>query len=801
MKSRAPTSTSRLLFAAASTLLLVLQTPSIHAQTSNELKFTDHILDDQCVAQPYAVPGLADEYTVGVLAIRGFPAAYREFNLTFSEYLTATAGTRFDRPIRFVMKPMNFNSLFDEIASSQVDFFYVNPSAYSCVESEYGAHSLVSQISKRKVGDTEYDLTEFGGVIFARADSDIDTIEQIKDRVVAAASISGLGSGQMQFRKLLKHGLHHLNDPSQVVFTSNQEKVVNGVLKGDFDVGFVRTDQIERTIDEETGEIVDKSLLKVISPVEGLMSDGEPFPFESSTELYSEWNVAALNHVPNRVNLAVQEALVALMDHAQVGETLAECYDTNNCEHTARALESDDDFSEDDFSEDDFSQEDDTNYEDDFTIADSFGGHDDTFGSDFVTNVTDDTTFFNIGDDNPTFVTFGDDDDGGFEMNTCMEECEATIPLPTPRCDTTPSLAKIAYAARKAGKYAGFRTTLTYMSLRDMQEETGFIRKNLSTGKMQCIRSNNLFDAVACPRGHYKKSPYDVVNGCEAAGKPCGDGFQCLCKPCVKAFEINVFLRGKDTEEACDKFSVCGQLEQGQELVFLATDNEKRDEMELTVKMHAGKVVQNIMTEKVLPEEIIKDDSVSKFVKSQATKYTHEFKVASNKVGVMMIEVLANGKQIPESPFRIMVEPRDCSVVGESRIPDIDGNCVCAHNTVEKGGDCVEPSQTKNVVVTILGALVLGFLSMFAVHRVRAIRRLQRDHQVLLNRLDEVTGSTGNFLHGEIPIKDGHKELGFGAMIKRDELIDFGVLAIFFIGFISFAHYNMSSTFIAYSTL
>eukprot|EP00957_Ditylum_brightwellii_P169627 12911413-Ditylum_brightwellii.AAC.1 len=68
----------------------------------------------------------------------------------------------------------------------------------------------------------------------------VQNVTDLRGKSVAAASISGLGSGQMQFRKMIGKGMSYINDPKQVVFTSNQGKVVNGVLYGEFDVGFVR---------------------------------------------------------------------------------------------------------------------------------------------------------------------------------------------------------------------------------------------------------------------------------------------------------------------------------------------------------------------------------------------------------------------------------------------------------------------------------------------------------------------------------------------------------------------------------
>jgi len=44
-------------------------------------------------------------YNIGVHAPSGIETAYREFNLTFEEYLDRVVGDRFIPPIRFQMKP------------------------------------------------------------------------------------------------------------------------------------------------------------------------------------------------------------------------------------------------------------------------------------------------------------------------------------------------------------------------------------------------------------------------------------------------------------------------------------------------------------------------------------------------------------------------------------------------------------------------------------------------------------------------------------------------------------------------
>ncbi len=188
--------------------------------------------------------GTKRHYKVGVLSIRGPAQAYTEWNQTFNPYLSETAGKMFDPPLTFSMEALDFVTLYTSVSffilffclhhalcanqwrqveTKQLDFIYVNPSAYSCIESEHGASSLVTQRSIRVVGKNTYITTEFGGVVFTRADrDDLQTLQDLKGRSFAAASISGLGSGQAQFRTLRQRGLDYLNDPVQVLAAAYQ---------------------------------------------------------------------------------------------------------------------------------------------------------------------------------------------------------------------------------------------------------------------------------------------------------------------------------------------------------------------------------------------------------------------------------------------------------------------------------------------------------------------------------------------------------------------------------------------------
>lgn len=153
-----------------------------------------------CLDLQVPTPLLPDQqrlFRVGVLAIRGVESATAQWKLTFGDYLTATAGAEFDPPITFEMVPVPFGlerEPADEFIHGDYDFVYANPSMFSCVDSEVGMNTLTSQISKRKVKGSVYELTEFGGVVFTQANNtEIETMQDLKDKRLGLVSIAGLG--------------------------------------------------------------------------------------------------------------------------------------------------------------------------------------------------------------------------------------------------------------------------------------------------------------------------------------------------------------------------------------------------------------------------------------------------------------------------------------------------------------------------------------------------------------------------------------------------------------------------------
>jgi hypothetical protein len=64
-------------------------------------------------------------------------------------------------------------------------------------------------------------------------------------------------------------------------------------------------------------------------------------------------------------------------------------------------------------------------------------------------------------------------------FNDCLIGLDQILSM---RYDTTGSLALRAYDAMSTGRYTGRRSTLSYMGLRNMQEEKSFINREEGTG-------------------------------------------------------------------------------------------------------------------------------------------------------------------------------------------------------------------------------------------------------------------------------------------------------------------------------
>ena len=187
------------------------------------------------------------KYVVGIYSSEGEEEVFRLYNKTFAQYLTASAGRRFDPPIQFEIIPVTLSSLVQKGSEQKVDFMFGSAAVSSCMAAEQQAEPLVTVINRRQARGHTYELDLYGGVMFTLANNTrVNTIEDFKGKTIGAGGVTAMGAGQSQFFEMFRVGLSYVADPAQVVFTVDERLIVEGVLNKEFEIGFARTDQIER---------------------------------------------------------------------------------------------------------------------------------------------------------------------------------------------------------------------------------------------------------------------------------------------------------------------------------------------------------------------------------------------------------------------------------------------------------------------------------------------------------------------------------------------------------------------------
>lgn len=111
--------------------------------------------------------------------------------------------------------------------------------------------------------------------------------------------------------------------------------------------------------------------------------------------------------------------------------------------------------------------------------------------------------------------------------------------------------------------------------------------------------------------------------------------------------------------------SLCGEVEQGEELRFHIHDNLDRDNATLTALVHFGQETRS-----------------SKVTRTPGEDHAYDFAFSQNHRGVAILEIAVDGVQVPESPWRVEVIERVClenQMVAVSQLKAMLLQCVPAN--------------------------------------------------------------------------------------------------------------------------
>ena len=236
-------------------------------------------------------------------------------------------------------------------------------------------------------------------------------------------------------------------------------------------------------------------------------------------------------------------------------------------------------------------------------------------------------------------------------------------------------------------------------------ESAGFLKQN-DKGEWECSHSNVLYDTIQCPPDHFKLPLAEYEQSCSKAGLACPEGSKCYCRPCLRAFEVDIVNWTEEIASGnvlhptgCSKMSVCGSFEQTKTVTFVLVDNQKRVNPDIEVKIHFHENTYVVPAE---PEN--RPGHENQYLVSWTAQVT----------GVAIMEVFFDGEQIPQSPVRILVNSRNCEMEypGEKRDSNAHGDCVCRHGTVDVHGRCVESIYIA-VALSCLAVLFISILGSF----------------------------------------------------------------------------------------
>jgi hypothetical protein len=133
MKNRLTLAPSFLIAAGQQTMMptaaqnvTITEPPSANVSTeANSDRVTEYCFREELI--PFDKYIHKPVYEIGIHSTLELDDTNKQYEKLLGEYLTETAGQRFDPPIKFTVVSSYFDTLLDAIDKEDVDFFYANP--------------------------------------------------------------------------------------------------------------------------------------------------------------------------------------------------------------------------------------------------------------------------------------------------------------------------------------------------------------------------------------------------------------------------------------------------------------------------------------------------------------------------------------------------------------------------------------------------------------------------------------------------------------------------------------------------
>ncbi len=252
-----------------------------------------------CLFFIFSFPVKADEQfkTIGVLAYDGKQQAIKRWEPTV-EFLTEKIPQ-----YHFNLKALTHEEFQHEINKGGLDFFLTNPGHYVQLAVKAGATRLVTYQKRYE----DQVLTQMSSVIFSRTDSGIQTLNDLKGKILAAVSKDAFGGYQLVQKEFLTQQIDIGNDTQIKWLGFPHADIVKAVASGKADAGIVRAGVLEKM--QNKGFNIEN--LQILNEYKN-----DSFPYKHSTELYPEWPLARLPSTDSNLSKQVVLKLLQMpIDH------------------------------------------------------------------------------------------------------------------------------------------------------------------------------------------------------------------------------------------------------------------------------------------------------------------------------------------------------------------------------------------------------------------------------------------------------------------------------------------------------
>ena len=203
-----------------------------------------------------------------------------------------------------------FQELERAVATNQLDLVITNSAHYVSVRARNPLTGPLATMIRQQ-GDVR--LSHFGGVMFMRADDpEPENLQALARLRMVSVTPGSFGGHQMQIKVLVDAGLSIPSDRQLFSTGMPHDAVVEAVLEGRADVGFVRTGVLE---DMESEGRLAPGLVRVVN-----QQHYPDFPYQVSTPLYPEWPVVMMPHVDEDLSRQIVIALFSLQPDTEAAK-------------------------------------------------------------------------------------------------------------------------------------------------------------------------------------------------------------------------------------------------------------------------------------------------------------------------------------------------------------------------------------------------------------------------------------------------------------------------------------------------